>query len=870
MRYLLVVFLLISIFSSPIEATSYVKVADEVLVDQSELAITGRVIHRQTGILNSPWTFYTVAVERVMKGESGEATVVVKVLGGETKEGRFLKIYGAPQFSLGNEVLLLLSRDKAGDYRIKHLMQGAFHGVEASGYRLALRDFSESKEFGTPRPESMRDFDAFANWIEARASGEVLAADYRISPTEPLRFSQEFYVLFDEDGLNFRWFQFDDGSDVNWRAHENGQDGLSGGGYSQFNSATKIWNLDGNSNIDYDYRGITSGNIGSGASNCTAGGCGFERFDNTNAILFNDPHGTITEGPFDCSSGGVLAIGGPWADSGNTRSWDGNDYLVIIGADIVTNAGAGCFFTDGCSAAEVFAHELGHTLGFDHSQDGTALMWPFAHQDGRCATLSQDDRNGIAFLYAEDTAPEVDPPAAPTNLAANTVSPSEIMLIWEDQSNDEQKFRIERMEEGGTFEDIASVGANKETFTDTELDSDTTYSYRVRAKNQGGFSAYSNTSSATTGGLTPTSPSGLTAMAQNDTQVNLVWTDEATTETGFTVEQKMVGLWDANGFNYGPGPWSESLTVGPDVTEVVISGLTAEGTYEFRVRADGSAGNSDPTTPAVVTTREQGTLTACVDSGTTLCLLENRFRVEVGWRVITSGNLGQGQVIPNSNKTGFFWFFNQENVELVVKMLDGTSVNGKHWVFYGALSTVDYWIRVTDTTTANTKTYFNPDGELCGLGDTGAFDTEQLLHDLPFLEAVEIPLNSPQSSSNDFGSGVCTPNDTTLCLQNNRFSVTVLFQVGTGPITSGHAIPITGNEKSGYFWFFNNENIELVVKMLDGSTVNGYWWIFYGALSDVEYQVRVTDLQTGLARIYSNEQGNICGVGDTQGLLDSP
>ncbi len=871
MRYLLIVFLIFPLFSQPIQATSYVKVTDETLVDQSELAITGRVIHRQTGLLESPWTFYTVAVDRVMKGEHSAATVVVKVIGGKTAEGQVLKIYGAPQFSVGHQVLLLLGRDRFGDYRPKHLMLGAFHGVMASDYRLALRDLSEAKEFGTIQPEPIRDFDAFADWIESRAAGELRAADYRISPTEPLRFSQNLFNLFEEDGLNFRWFQFDDGTDVNWRAHENGQEGLPGGGFTQFSAATKTWNLDGDSNIDYDYRGTTSGVVGTGASNCTAGGCGFERFDNTNAILFNDPHGTITEGPFDCTSGGVLAIGGPWADSDSLRSWFGDLYLVILGADIVTNAGAGCFFSDGCSAAEVFAHELGHTLGIDHSDDPTALMWPFAHQDGRCASLAQDDRNAIKFLYPEDSQPQVDPPAAPTNLVATALTTPDIVLTWEDQSDDEQKFRIERMMEGGSFEDIGSVGANKETFTDSGLSYNTTYTYQVRAKNQGGFSTYSNTASATTSSLAPPSPTGLEATALSDTEIQASWMDTSITETGFIVEQRTVGQWDANGFHYGPGIWGDALTVDPDITEAVISGLTTETTYEFRVRAVGTAGDSEPTSAVIATTQEVGPPGACVASDTVLCLLDDRFKVEVGWRVATNGNLGQGQVIPNSNKTGFFWFFNDENVELVVKMLDGTTVNGNHWVFYGALSTVDYWIRVTDTATAATKTYFNPDGELCGLGDTQAFGIDNLLNPPPSIEFN--PISSAQTqepSTANYGSGVCSPSTTTLCLQNGRFAVTVIFQVGSGPITNGQAIPISGNEKSGYFWFFNDENIELVVKMLDGSTVNGYWWIFYGALSDVEYQLRVTDLQTGHLRVYTNEQGNLCGEGDTRGLLDSP
>ena len=67
------------------------------------------------------------------------------------------------------------------------------------------------------------------------------------------------------------------------------------------------------------------------------------------------------------------------------------------------------------------------------------------------------------------------------------------------------------------------------------------------------------------------------------------------------------------------------------------------------------------------------------------------------------------------------WFFQPSNVELVVKVLDGRAVNGRFWVFYGALSNVEYTITVTDTVTGAVKTYFNPQGNLASVADTEAF-----------------------------------------------------------------------------------------------------------------------------------------------------
>jgi transcriptional regulator CtsR len=89
-------------------------------------------------------------------------------------------------------------------------------------------------------------------------------------------------------------------------------------------------------------------------------------------------------------------------------------------------------------------------------------------------------------------------PAAPSNLSASAASSSQINLAWTDNAGDETGFSIERSTGGGAYAQIATVGANVTSYQNTGLTASTTYSYRVRASNAAGFSAYSNTSSATT------------------------------------------------------------------------------------------------------------------------------------------------------------------------------------------------------------------------------------------------------------------------------------------------------------------------------------------------------------------------------------
>ena len=88
----------------------------------------------------------------------------------------------------------------------------------------------------------------------------------------------------------------------------------------------------------------------------------------------------------------------------------------------------------------------------------------------------------------------------------------------------------------------------------------------------------------------------------------------------------------------------------------------------------------------------------CVLSDSALCLDNSRFRVDVSWQDF-QGNSGSGHAVSMTGDTGYFWFFSPDNIELVVKALDARAVNGRFWIFYGALSNVAYTLSVTDTAT---------------------------------------------------------------------------------------------------------------------------------------------------------------------------
>ncbi len=247
--------------------------------------------------------------------------------------------------------------------------------------------------------------------------------------------------------------------------------------------------------------------------------------------------------------------------------------------------------------------------------------------------------------------------------------------------------------------------------------------------------------------------------------------------------------------------------------------------------------------------------TSCTPGDFRLCLNAKRFQVEVSWRDF-AGNTGRGHALPLSADTGTFWFFDAANVELIVKALDGGGINRHSWLFYGALSNVEYVVTVTDTRTGAVKTYLNPSGRFASVGDTSAFPTGVT----PSASATSTTIPSDPAPSLSLPSGDCVPSGTRLCLQGERFAVEAAWEDFSGNRGAGPAGPISAD--TGYFWFFGPANVEVVTKVLDGRPLNEKFWVFYGALSNVEYTLTVTDTVTGAQRQYHNPSGRFASVGD--------
>lgn len=113
----------------------------------------------------------------------------------------------------------------------------------------------------------------------------------------------------------------------------------------------------------------------------------------------------------------------------------------------------------------------------------------------------------------------------------------------------------------------------------------------------------------------------------------------------------------------------------------------------------------------------------CVPGPTTLCLHNNRFRIEVDWE--SASDNGKGAVLSKlSDSAGVFYFFNSNNAEMLIKVLRACTPFNRYWVFYAATTNVDFTVRVSDTLADVTKDYHNSLGQLAQpIQDTQAFAT---------------------------------------------------------------------------------------------------------------------------------------------------
>lgn len=336
-----------------------------------------------------------------------------------------------------------------------------------------------------------------------------------------------------------------------------------------------------------------------------------------------------------------------------------------------------------------------------------------------------------------------------------------------------------------------------------------------------------------------------------------------------------------------------AMVIDPTNHEHLVAARTLSGVYESfdggatwalldrgidtRLLSDVAMIPGDPST-LLVATDDRGVFdlrrsSTCLAGAHSLCIDDQpgdeRFEVRLNFdTALGGGRSGAARATELSDlgitDGGIFSFFDLENPEALVKVVNGCDMNGHYWIFGAAATTVGHALSVLDTVTMEEKIYTNPDQTpTATITDIQALAT----CDAEASDGQGSTRSSPSSplivERNKVGEVVpplpCESDATTLCI-DGRFAISLRFDTVLGGGFSGdaHAIPLAplGIEDGGIFSFFEENNPEALVKVVDGCEFNGHVWVFAAAGTNVGFTLTVTDVALGLTTTYTNPDEN--------------
>jgi hypothetical protein len=428
-------------------ATTVIIPTDDQLIISSRAVVRARVISQVCGFDSQHdivYTYVTLRIREVLKGEIGSHEIVLKEPGGQVRN-RGSVFFGSPRFASGEDVILYLDTWPDGSLRVHDMFLGKFTVLrdEHSGQLIAVRGASGPNVEIIPhspgggndaqRAESTSrmDLSVYLRMVRekiatfAQQSSEFEKQYYR--DQQMLAEPRDYQSTAHSGGLepqfnlyyNGRWFEPDGGHPVTYLT--NPDQALNPQVAADVDAAMRAWSTVPGCSL----RVVDGGT----ATSCTIYGFGVAAFDNCKGFFASDG---------SCET--ILAQSGFDWDPGQTRVINGTTFTRIVLGYLSLNPYAACFFGDHCNLQEVLTHEMGHTLGMGHSwepsfggsptaEQQAATMYYQIHFDGRCASLKDDDMNGVRFIYPGSGGGGAEPlsaydPPLPTGITGTPYSQS--------------------------------------------------------------------------------------------------------------------------------------------------------------------------------------------------------------------------------------------------------------------------------------------------------------------------------------------------------------------------------------------------------------------------------------------------------------
>ncbi len=355
----------------------------------------------------------------------------------------------------------------------------------------------------------------------------------------------------------------------------------------------------------------------------------------------------------------------------------------------------------------------------------------------------------------------------------------------------------------------------------------------------------------------PLAPTDVSVIPTGSTSVKVTWTDRSDNEDGFQVHARFQG-----------SGWATVARVPANTESADVGGLRSGGRYDFRVRAFNRSGGRNSAVTTIVL--QEADFTDCVPQVPRITF-EHGFTVSM---CIEYQEGGTGPMLTKdaedygleSRESGLLYFFDRDNAEVLVKVLDACAVNGHRWVFAAPVTTLAFNLYVDETATGKRWAHRNPRGGQTATTQSNiqAFPCESSsasradVGGMPGVELVDggfppssataaakpgpapagfaVPVAQPVSAG---GEADCEPQPVAtlrggytvnMCVEHVRDGETVVEEVKDYGLQS---------DQSAILYFFDRDNAEVLIKVLDGCGVNGYRWVFVAPVTTLAYNLTV-------------------------------
>lgn len=356
-----VTMVLLTLLSIPASGATFVVPDDETFIRKADVIVTGTILSEFVQYADDGGieTRYQLLVDEVLKGDPGESTVEFREWGGRIGN-RFMAMSGAPSYEIGKRYLIFMTPFRDGTLTTLDLTLGRFEFLEMNDEIVVQRDMNDVVELGERSPRTPRRASAFLEKIR-----QQVRRDRERGASAPVVVEPRVNNLDTKS------------------AAEKGSSEWSGG-----------------TTVNYS------------VSSTPATGDTKDTSDPEERIIIDDPHNDIS-GTFTGSGTVATAFYGGFFGSGR---------IVIDGSDIVVQDGVSSANLSQANYNTTITHEMGHTLGFRHSNqnkyndNGSACAAPLPCSttavmnsqivSGLNGNLSSWDQTGVDNNYGSSPDPD--------------------------------------------------------------------------------------------------------------------------------------------------------------------------------------------------------------------------------------------------------------------------------------------------------------------------------------------------------------------------------------------------------------------------------------------------------------------------------